>query len=362
MSLPPRIALRRRRFLWLATGGSVLAAGGALAPPVRADTTSVGGFEASTPPIYIPQTGHHLDGRFLAWWMQHGRERVVGWPISEPLVAAGRRFQFFERGLLEEGAQTPDPSGVQSLRVGRTWLQAQHEGGIEPERVDESSAFWFRQTGFGVHPEFWPTFRDGGGAFAFGYPISPGLVMGTQFTQVFERARLLLTDDGPLADDLGAWEAPRWLVSTDPVERAPLAELYGAEAFAPAYGPSGARWADVDLTTQTAVFYVGDQPVHAALISSGRGAYFTPAGTWEIWRRVESEHMIGGEPGTPDYYNLRNVYFTQYFTPRYAGFHYAYWHDAFGTPQSHGCVNMRLEDARWTWHFLGEGSRVRVHY
>lgn len=352
--------VRRRRFMRLAATVGVLAVIGKNADPVRAATPTDVATDGTSPLIYAPRTGHHLSGAFLSWWLQHGRERVLGWPISESFDAAGRRFQFFERGLLEHSAEVADPSRVWPLSVGRTWLAVQREAGIGSERVDGSSAFWFDQTGFGVHSEFWPMFRDGGGAFAFGYPISAGLVVDGQLTQLFDRARLVLTDEGPLADNLGAWEAPRWLVSTEPVEPVTEAKSYRSEEFAPAYGPVETRWADVNLTTQTATFYDGDEPVYRALISSGRGANFTPPGAWEIWHRTESENMTGGQPGTTDYYSLQNVYFTQYFTPRYVGFHYAYWHDEFGTAQSHGCVNMRLDDARWTWHFLGQGALVHV--
>ena len=145
--------VRRRRFMRLAATVGVLAVIGKNADPVRAATPTDVATDGTSPLIYAPRTGHHLSGAFLSWWLQHGRERVLGWPISEPFDAAGRRFQFFERGLLEHSAEVADPSRVWPLSVGRTWLAVQREAGIGSERVDGSSAFWFDQTGFGVHSE-----------------------------------------------------------------------------------------------------------------------------------------------------------------------------------------------------------------
>ncbi|HWA75047.1 MAG TPA: L,D-transpeptidase [Polyangiaceae bacterium] len=65
-------------------------------------------------------------------------------------------------------------------------------------------------------------------------------------------------------------------------------------------------------------------------------------------------------------FELRDVPWIQYFASGYA-LHGAYWHDVFGTPRSHGCVNLAPIDARvvflWTdpplpegWHGINVGS------
>jgi lipoprotein-anchoring transpeptidase ErfK/SrfK len=58
--------------------------------------------------------------------------------------------------------------------------------------------------------------------------------------------------------------------------------------------------------------------------------------------------MNGDELG--DEFDLRDVPYVEFFTQGYA-FHAAYWHDAFGTARSHGCVNLSPLDARWLFHF-----------
>ncbi len=66
--------------------------------------------------------------------------------------------------------------------------------------------------------------------------------------------------------------------------------------------------------------------------------------------------MTGGEGA--DYYDLPNVPFVMFFgndqVPDGAGFslHGAYWHDNFGHPMSHGCVNMRQIDAETLYNWV----------
>ena len=355
-----RRRLGRRQLLKLAGAGSAAAIAAGLGRPALAANDQATPRPLVAGPVYVQATGHHVTGRLLDWWLQHGRERALGWPVSEPVTVDGVVHQFFEHSVLALRDDGRDPLGVTALNVGQHWLDRKREEGLRIERVDTVTAFWFWQTGHGVHPEFWPMFRDGGGAFAFGYPLTGGLVIDGQLTQVFQRACFTLAPYGLAAKSLGLWQARQWSVPTHPVEPQENAVAYEAADLVPDYGELEDRWADVDLTRQLATFYVGYRPVYQALISSGRHPTFTPPGEWRIWKRVENEHMIGGDPEQGDYYDLLNVYFTQYFTERYAGFHYAYWHDEFGTPTSHGCVNMRLDDSRWAWDFLGEGSRVSV--
>ncbi len=42
------------------------------------------------------------------------------------------------------------------------------------------------------------------------------------------------------------------------------------------------------------------------------------------------------------------------------GIHGTYWHDNFGTPMSHGCVNLRNDDAKWFFEFSEVGTPVIV--
>jgi hypothetical protein len=118
----------------------------------------------------------------------------------------------------------------------------------------------------------------------------------------------------------------------------------------------GERWVGVCLAEQTAVAYEGDRPIYAALIASGLPGTPTVQGIFRTWLRLAAGKMSGSG------YYLEDVTWTCYFYSGYA-LHTAYWHDAFGKPRSHGCVNMSPYDAWWVyqWSALGGKNSPAVH-
>lgn len=119
--------------------------------------------------------------------------------------------------------------------------------------------------------------------------------------------------------------------------------------------PAGERWVDVNLSTQTAVAYEGNTPVRYFTVSTGLPATPTVVGQFRVYLRYQSQTMSGY-----DYY-LPNVPYVMYFYQGY-GLHGTYWHNNFGQPMSHGCVNMRTEDAQWLYYWSDYGMLVNVHY
>ena len=141
---------------------------------------------------------------------------------------------------------------------------------------------------------------------------------------------------------------------------------------------------DVNLRTQTLVAYEFDKPVLDTTISSGipngpRDANGlstkTPEGEFRILDKMPAKHMGDGNLfADADDYELPGVPWTSFFTPQGHAFHGTYWHENFGVPMSHGCINMRTEEAkwlfRWAWpiHKLGKsfnrgfGTLVQIHY
>lgn len=111
----------------------------------------------------------------------------------------------------------------------------------------------------------------------------------------------------------------------------------------------------VDLSTQMAYAYEDGVLKKAALVSTGLPATPTVQGNYAIWHKTPSQTMSG--PG----YSLPNVTWVMYFYQGY-GFHTAYWHDNFGQPMSHGCVNMTAEDAEWFYNFASIGTPVHVQW
>jgi hypothetical protein len=155
------------------------------------------------------------------------------------------------------------------------------------------------------------------------------------------------------------------VVRIDPMKRAP--------------GWSDRRWLDVSILHQSLVAYEGKKPVYVSLVSTGRDGLGDPKkthstiqGTFLIHTKHVTVTMDGDDVG--DEFDLRDVPFVQYFTQGFA-LHGAYWHDDFGTPRSHGCVNLAPKDAAWlfnwtdpevpaAWHAaltLKKGTLVYIH-
>ena len=126
----------------------------------------------------------------------------------------------------------------------------------------------------------------------------------------------------------------------------------------PAEVGEGERWIDVDLTHQVLVAYEWKQPRYVTLVSTGRTKtpspelnYRTPKGLHRIRGKHLTSTMDNDEPGEPPY-SLEDVPYVMYFRGAYA-FHSAFWHDRFGRPRSHGCINLAPHDAKWLYNWAG---------
>ena len=122
-----------------------------------------------------------------------------------------------------------------------------------------------------------------------------------------------------------------------------------------AYVDEEGRWIDIDLDSQTLYAYNGDEIVNSFLVSTGTWLHPTVTGQYYIYVKYVYTDMRGA-----DYY-LPDVPYTMYFYEGY-GIHGTYWHDNFGTPMSHGCVNMRTSEAEWLFYWASVGTLVNVHY
>ena len=126
---------------------------------------------------------------------------------------------------------------------------------------------------------------------------------------------------------------------------------------------------EVDLSTQMVYAFEGDTRVMIFLISSGKWGR-TPTGTFNIQYKTKAQKMSGGSKALGTYYYLPNVQFVQFFGndelpwSRGFSFHGTYWHNNFGTPMSHGCINMRNEDAEklfyWTEPATGDKRTMKA--
>lgn len=114
---------------------------------------------------------------------------------------------------------------------------------------------------------------------------------------------------------------------------------------------SGDKHIEVDLTNQKVYAFEGNTKVYDFTVSTGKWAP-TPTGEFTIWAKVRSTKMEGGNKAWSTYYYLPNVPYVMFFynndIAKMRGFslHGTYWHNNFGHPMSHGCVNMKIEDAK----------------
>jgi lipoprotein-anchoring transpeptidase ErfK/SrfK len=108
---------------------------------------------------------------------------------------------------------------------------------------------------------------------------------------------------------------------------------------------------EIDLTNQKLYAYEGGNRVFDFLVSSGKWGR-TPTGRFRIWIKLRSTKMEGGRKELGTYYYLPNVQYVMYFynseIPKWRGYglHGTYWHSNFGHPMSHGCINMKTEEAQ----------------
>ena len=115
---------------------------------------------------------------------------------------------------------------------------------------------------------------------------------------------------------------------------------------------------EVDTEAQTVTAFEFDKLVFSARVATG-GKYKTPGGVrnffttpgeHRIFRKIAGQRMFGGTPGF-DYYDLPGVPWVSYFTYSGIAFHGSYWHNDYGRPRSHGCVNMYADDAKWVFRW-----------
>lgn len=120
------------------------------------------------------------------------------------------------------------------------------------------------------------------------------------------------------------------------------------------------RWIEIDLSDQKLYAHNGDNIDYEFLISSGKWGR-TPEGEFRVWIKLKYTKMSGGSKALGTYYYLPNVPYVQYFYKGF-GLHGTYWHDNFGTPMSHGCINMRTPDAEklyyWTSPKVENGKNI----
>lgn len=130
------------------------------------------------------------------------------------------------------------------------------------------------------------------------------------------------------------------------------------EDLAPIHPDAEEKQVLVSLTEQSLACYEGKHEVYYCRISSGgkfdaegnaTKKWSTPLGTHTIWRKMVSVHMTGGTTGGG--YDLSGIGWTVLFSGTGVAIHSTFWHNSYGVPRSHGCINARPVDAQWIFRW-----------
>jgi lipoprotein-anchoring transpeptidase ErfK/SrfK len=130
------------------------------------------------------------------------------------------------------------------------------------------------------------------------------------------------------------------------------------EEFSPIHPEVEDKLVVVDLTYQSLSCIENGTEVYYCRVSTGpkitnkanpNSGWATPIGKHTIWRKLISVHMTGGTTGGG--YDLAGIGWTTLFASKGMAIHSTFWHNSYGLPQSHGCVNCKPEDAMWIFRW-----------
>jgi lipoprotein-anchoring transpeptidase ErfK/SrfK len=121
-----------------------------------------------------------------------------------------------------------------------------------------------------------------------------------------------------------------------------------ANTSEPPSGSDTGRWIVVDRALHSLTLVDHGQPAFVTYVALGVAGRDTPAGTYSTWGKYRADDMTSSSVADPGgYYDLPNVPDTMYYKDGGYAIHGTYWHDAFGTDQSHGCVNVTWTDGEY---------------
>jgi len=135
---------------------------------------------------------------------------------------------------------------------------------------------------------------------------------------------------------------------------------------------------EVDVNHQLVIAYENDRPAFISKIASGaefsNGKFFTPAGRHNVIQKMPTRHMAAGNLAYNGY-DLPGVPWVSYITESGVAFHGTFWHNDFGRPRSHGCINLTSQASKWIYRwtlpvvppdrrrmFVKTGTQVDVIY
>ncbi|MGI8483257.1 MAG: L,D-transpeptidase family protein [Thermomicrobiales bacterium] len=384
----------------------------------RAASAACSGADASCQ--FFPDTAHTMSGEIAAFWSQHGGQLLFGSPVSEPFKKNNILTQVFQRAVIDQDAkgkislrkvmidivatssQANDPAFVPAPpTLGKTSLVKSSDGlrlraapGADGEvRVVLPDNAEFIAADAGTS-EWVPGYVDGYSGWVSATFLSapqpvPPVDMKDWDLSVWQGAALgetnLRATATTHAKTVKTLKFGDQVVVTDWVKGEEV--FQGADIWAtlkdgsfvysrnigrsapvaptpiPSDAPTDGKWIDVNLTQQLMIAYDGRSAVRTCETTTGMPGWETPEGYFAINNRVANETMASGTIGAENFFNLKNVLFTQYFTDVGHAIHFAWWRtqETIGRPGSHGCLNLLLDDSQFYWDWAEIGTPVLVH-
>jgi lipoprotein-anchoring transpeptidase ErfK/SrfK len=118
--------------------------------------------------------------------------------------------------------------------------------------------------------------------------------------------------------------------------------------------PEAEKKIQVQLNSQLVFAYENGDPVFITRAATGKafryGVYATPTGSFMTYYKRPTRHMASGDI-TSDGFDLPGVPWVMYFTEVGLSLHGTFWHNDFGHPKSHGCVNLSPSAAKWLFRW-----------
>jgi len=114
------------------------------------------------------------------------------------------------------------------------------------------------------------------------------------------------------------------------------------------------KWIEVIIAEQRLIAWENGRAVMSASVSTGVRHTPTPRGVFRIYSKRIKQRMRGAD------YDLPNVPYVMYFRRGGYAFHGTYWHNQFGRPMSHGCVNLPTRAAAWLYRWAPIGTPVVI--
>lgn len=344
--------------------------------------------------VYFQETGHSLDQVFLDVWRGNNGWSNYGLPITPEIQLENghtvqylqyARFEYWPEGdangntfVLGKVGEDLRPTVLQRSMIASTtspgaatpvttlmkaWLPVPPDS---PTAKDTSSTY-VEATGhtvFGGFRDFWWSTGD---VNYLGNPLSQEYTIGDATYQTFEYGQLKWTaETGVHMVPVGEVLAGKYNISTAAMAQGDI-PTYDESLFVkpgPTYGeyvPGGGEvWVDVNLSAQYMTIYQADNVLLELYISSGTPGWETPTGTFYVNRMLVSDDMVGTASGESWY--VPDVPHAMYFTNEGHAMHGTYWHNNFGVPMSHGCVNMPEWAAAYLFDIGYVGMRIEIHY